>query len=163
MATKEASTSAVMLEGSSNLPNTAYASLPSKMRSGPSCMSSFWSLPFCSWSVKRRGGGATNTSVPPVPRARCENIKGWRPWTELVLRGKVCAWPVCTSSVLHVVIRTNTAANTVPFGHVQRAAYIQPYFHLSLWSSILWRPLHGEHSSTHFLVCRLTVAAPHNG
>ena len=45
----------------------------------------------------------------------------------------------------------------VPSGHVQRAPYIQPYFRLSLWSSILWRPLRGEHSSTHFVVHRLTA------
>ena len=129
----------------------------------PSCMPSFWSLPVCSWSVKRRWGGATNTGVAPVPGARCENTKGWRPWSELVSRGKVRTWPVCTSSVLQVVIRTNTAANTVPSGHVQRAPYILPYFRLSLWSSILWRPLRGEHSSTHFAVRRLTVATPRDG
>ena len=34
MAREKASTNAVMLEGSSNLPNTGYASLPSQMRSG---------------------------------------------------------------------------------------------------------------------------------
>ena len=34
MATEEANTSAVMLEGSRNLLNTGYASLPSQMRSG---------------------------------------------------------------------------------------------------------------------------------
>ena len=33
MATEETGTSAVMPEGSSNLPNTGYASLPSQMRS----------------------------------------------------------------------------------------------------------------------------------
>ena len=34
MVTEEANTSAVMPEGSSNLPNTGYTSLPSQMRSG---------------------------------------------------------------------------------------------------------------------------------
>ena len=31
---------------------------------------------FCSWSVKQRVGWAPNTGVPPMPGARCENIKG---------------------------------------------------------------------------------------
>ena len=34
MVTEEANTSVVMPEGSSNLPNTGYASLPSQMHSG---------------------------------------------------------------------------------------------------------------------------------
>ena len=47
-------------------------------------------------------------------------------------------------------------------GHVQRAAYILPYFRLSLWSPILWRPLCGEPSGACFTVRRLIVAAAHD-
>ena len=52
--------------------------------------------------------------------------------------------------MLHVVVHTNMAANTVPSGHVQRAPYIQPYFCRILWSPVLWRPIRNEPNSARF-------------
>ena len=62
---------------------------------------------------------------------------------------------------VHVIIHINTAINTVPSGNVQRAPYIQPYFCRTLWSPVLWRPIHSEPNSARLSVHSLTDVMLH--
>ena len=102
-------------------------------------------LPFCCESVKRMSGRRSKHGVTRAGGARCGNSRGQRPClTECSSQG-TCARGHCPATVYcRSAIRRNAGGNTLPSGHVQRAAYFHPYFYRIALSPGLCRPLCGE-------------------